>query len=150
MPTTTCATTALGDPITDFRDHFRRALGGSDAYNEAFVSHFYRVFLDRSPEAAAHFRHTDMSTQKTALFDSLLLMAEFPHSALARARILALGERHGRTGLDIRPALYDLWLEALIDTARHFDAQFDRAVELSWRVSMAPGITCMKQLYEPL
>lgn len=136
----------MSDPVSDFSRHYARALGGS-AYNDAFVSHFYKTFMGKSEEIAERFRETDMTAQKTALFDSLLFMAEFPHSQSARARIIQLGHSHSHRALNISPALYDLWLEALIDTARQFDAEFDGEAELSWRVTMAPGIACMKFMY---
>lgn len=136
----------MSDPVGDFSRHYERALGGN-AYNDAFVSHFYKTFMGKSPEIAERFRETNMTAQKTALFDSLLYMAEFPHSQNARSRIIQLGHSHSHRALDISPALYDLWLEALIDTVREFDPDFDADAELSWRVTMAPGIACMKYMY---
>jgi hemoglobin-like flavoprotein len=137
----------MSDPVADFKQHFERALGGS-AYNDAFVTHFYTTFIDKSPEVAAHFHGTNMAQQKTALYDSLLYMAEFPHSERARELIIALGRAHGHRQLNVHPSLYDLWQEALIETASHFDSSFDKAAELSWRVSLAPGIACMKYLFD--
>ena len=83
----------MSDPVGDFSRHYERALGGN-AYNDAFVSHFYKTFMGKSPEIAERFRETNMTAQKTALFDSLLYMAEFPHSQNARSRIIQLGHSH--------------------------------------------------------
>ncbi|HSP56757.1 MAG TPA: hypothetical protein VLO12_00455, partial [Halomonas sp.] len=56
---------------------------------------------------------------------------------------------HGREHLDIPPHLYDLWLEALIETVRRFDDQYTDEAELAWRLVMAPGIVYMKFHYDP-
>ena len=49
--------------------------------------------------------------------------------------------------LDIRPELYDLWLDALIATAREHDPDFDAAAEALWRECLRPGIEVMRSHY---
>ena len=40
---------------------------------------------------------------------------------------------HDRHHLNIEPALYDVWLETMIETARDFDDQWDETIEAAWR-----------------
>ena len=58
-----------------------------------------------------------------------------------------LAERHSRRGLDIRPALYDTWLDCLVAAAKQFDPQFSTVVESAWRTTLAPGIERMRARY---
>lgn len=54
-----------------------------------------------------------------------------------------VAKRHDRHNLNIDPELYDFWLEALIDTAREFDDEFNAEVEQAWRTVMRYGIDYM-------
>lgn len=54
---------------------------------------------------------------------------------------------HDRHHFNIEPDLYDLWLEALIDTVREFDNEFDAEIERAWRSVMSYGIEYMTSRY---
>lgn len=58
-----------------------------------------------------------------------------------------IAKRHNRHNLNIEPELYDLWLEALIDTVRECDDQFDAEVEQAWRSILDYGIEYMTSHY---
>lgn len=49
---------------------------------------------------------------------------------------------------NIKPYLYHLWFECLIDTVREFDPLFSDDVELAWRLTLSSGITYMKFGYD--
>ncbi len=61
--------------------------------------------------------------------------------------LLEIAESHSKRDYDIKPALFDLWLEALIETVQEMDPEFCDDVELAWRVAMTPGITLMKHYH---
>ena len=58
-----------------------------------------------------------------------------------------IAERHGRDKLDIRPELYEVWLDALVTTARELDDEFDDETEAVWREMIRPGIEIMQARY---
>ena len=58
-----------------------------------------------------------------------------------------IARQHDRHHLNIEPDLYDLWLEALIDTVREFDNEFDEEIENAWRSVMRYGIEYMTSRY---
>lgn len=58
-----------------------------------------------------------------------------------------IAKRHDRHHLNIEPELYEFWLEALIDTARECDGEFDAEVEQAWRTVMRYGIDYMVSHY---
>jgi hemoglobin-like flavoprotein len=53
-----------------------------------------------------------------------------------------LGEVHGR--LEIAPAMYDLWLDALLATVAECDPACDAALEAAWRDALAAGMARIK------
>ncbi len=50
--------------------------------------------------------------------------------------------------LDIRPGLYDLWTECLIETARQHDPAFSDELERAWREVLAFGVRYMLDHYD--
>lgn len=65
----------------------------------------------------------------------------------ARRSVQRMGEAHGRLNLDIRPDLYELWLDSLCEAIRIHDTEFSEALERDWRRWMKVGIDLMIQLY---
>ncbi|MFE8071031.1 globin [Marinobacteraceae bacterium S3BR75-40.1] len=113
-----------------------------------FFEAFYRRFLLASPTVREKFRHTDMDRQRRMLKKSFYSLVAFYASGSADGVLERIAYSHSVRGLDIHPALYDLWLECLIDTVRDFDPQFDDDVELAWRLVLSAGITYMKFKYD--
>lgn len=109
---------------------------------------FYECFLAASPEVAAKFRHTDMPRQQAMLKKAFYHLLTFYVSSHADYYLHQVAVLHSRAHLDVRPELYDLWLDALIDTVRHFDDRFSADVELAWRLVMTPGIVYMTFHYD--
>jgi hemoglobin-like flavoprotein len=114
----------------------------------AFLDRFYEIFLESSPEVAEKFKRTNFARQKVALGQSLYLMVMAAEGGEAAVAYLdRIAARHGRDDLDIRPELYDVWLDALIATARELDPEFDDDTEAVWREMIRPGIEIMRARY---
>ena len=60
------------------------------------------------------------------------------------AHLERLAKRHSRAGLDIKPELYDLWLDRLLKAVAQFDPMFDVETEAAWRHILQPGIEFMR------
>jgi hemoglobin-like flavoprotein len=115
-----------------------------------FLESFYERFVASSEEIREKFKNTDMKRQVRMLEDSLFVVAvaiQGEEGSLARGDLPRIAARHSRKDLDIPPALYDLWLECLIETVRTKDPQFSPAVEAAWRETMAFGIDYMRARY---
>jgi hemoglobin-like flavoprotein len=134
------------DYLQLFVDSYKRVMA-REISQESFFQAFYRIFLSSSPEAAEKFRNTDMNRQQEMLRMSMDHMTYFSLDRQATENLRSIARVHGRTGADIPPELYDVWLEALVETVRLFDPDYDDEVDLAWRVALAPGITYMKQMY---
>jgi hypothetical protein len=129
--------------IIAFNESFERCMASG-----RFFDVFYDHFLGSSSEIAAKFQGTDFGRQKRMLKLSLYTMVGAvvlrspDYSALYN---LAL--RHARTGSDIPPHLYPLWLDSLIFAARICDREFDAKIEANWRELIQPGVDYIVSLY---
>jgi hemoglobin-like flavoprotein len=115
-----------------------------------FLEAFYERFIASSEEIRAKFAGTDMRRQVRMLEDSLYVVAvavQGEDGSLARGDLPRIAARHSRKDLDVRPGLYDLWLECLIETVRRHDPEFSADVEAAWRETMAFGIDLMRAGY---
>lgn len=127
-----------GEIIIRFRTSLERCLARAE-----FLESFYGRFLGSSDDVRAKFANTDFSKQRRILRGSLFLMSR---AAMGlddgRDHLARVAKSHGKDQLNIRPEHYDLWLEALIDTAREYEADFDAELERAWRevLSLAVGI----------
>lgn len=115
-----------------------------------FFEAFYKRFLSASVEISNLFRETDMERQRTMLKKSFYSLLTFYASSNADHYLERIAHSHSHAKLNIKPEFYDLWLEALIATAREFDVDFGPRTELSWRLVMAPGIVYMKFHYDQI
>lgn len=128
-----------------FRASLRRCLA-----DNTFIHAFYDLFVDSSPEVREKFKSTDFPRQARVLADSLYLMAvasESKDDSIAWSEMNRLAERHSRKGLDVRPELYQSWLDCLVKAAAKFDPQFSPEIEASWRRALLPGIEHLRSAY---
>jgi hemoglobin-like flavoprotein len=131
------------------RDTFLASLGRCRA-TPGFLDAFYQRFVVSSDEVRAKFAKTDMMRQVQVMEDTLLVVAnavQGEEGSLARKALPRIAERHSRRDLDIRPELYDLFLECLLVTVRTHDPKFTPEVEAAWRETMGFGIDYMRKRY---
>ena len=128
------ATTALA------KASYERCCQASD-----FLQTFYRNFLAACPEAAPRFAHTNFEQQTKLLRHAIGLLLIFPGQPQKEPTLLArVAERHSTRDLDVDPALYRPFIDALVDTVKQFDRECTPAVEAAWRATVAPGVAYMK------
>ena len=109
--------------------------------SEAFYDTFYEVFLGKSPEIPPLFANTDFKKQKLLLKATVGIMVRNRiDDERARHSLERVAETHSRKGLNIRPDLYELWLDSLCETVRHHDRAFTSELEQQWRHRMREGI----------
>lgn len=133
-----------------FPDSYTRIFGKGIKMNltgDRFFSRFYEKFVSSSREVAEAFKNTDMDQQKNMLKRSLLYSINFITNINNFHSMRHIALSHSKKGYNIKPELYDLWMDCMADTVREFDPEFDDDVELAWRLAFAPGITYMKYMY---
>ena len=128
-------------------DRFDESLRRCEA-RPGFLDLFYEKFLASSPEVRRKFEGTNFVRQKKALRESfqflVLAASDFDRKTpdWHLADIVAL---HGPGQLDIRPGLYDLWLDSLLEAVKEFDPEYGPAVEEAWRDVMLFGISYLRE-----
>ncbi|HEY5790185.1 MAG TPA: globin [Gammaproteobacteria bacterium] len=130
------------EEIQRFNDSLERC-----SANGEFLERFYALFLASSGEVAAKFAHTDFRRQARMLRTSLYIMMLSSDDDELGTHLEHLAQRHSSRDLDIRPELYDLWLDCLLQAVAEFDPRFDAAAAAAWRRVLQPGIEYMKSRY---
>lgn len=112
-----------------------------------FLRRFYTLFLASSDTVAKKFERTDLQKQARLLKTSLYIMMLASGESERIVHMDRLAKLHSRAELDIKPELYDLWLDRLVQAVREFDPMFDAQTETAWRRMLQPGIEFMKSRY---
>ena len=115
---------------------------------ENFFDTFYDVFLASSPEIPPHFANTDMVRQKKVLKNSLVFVIMFGKGRqYAKEVVDDLAVKHSHRELDIKPHLYDFWLQSLIESIRRHDSEFCGELATGWSVVVSKAIERMRSEY---
>ena len=112
-----------------------------------FLDAFYSNFLATSPEVAEKFSATNFDALVRMLSISIVHVAKYSSARRPDALLKVLAERHSQKDLDIRPDLYDFWMEALIETVKTYDPQYEEVTGEAWRRVLGPGVDFMKSRY---
>lgn len=114
-----------------------------------FFESFYSILIASHPDIPALFADTDFTKQNEVLQVGLRLMLLFDHgSEAAKQAVETIRESHARDQLNIRPELYDYWLDSLMRACAKHDPQFNKELESSWRTLLAASINHIKSGYD--
>lgn len=113
-----------------------------------FFNVFYDGFLKSSPEVEKAFKNTSMDHQILIMEKSFYKLFVFYATSSVDDYLSSIADNHNQKNLNIKPYLYDLWLECIIETVRKTDQKCNDSVELAWRLILSPGITYMKFMYD--
>ncbi|MEX2287174.1 MAG: hypothetical protein WD648_08805, partial [Planctomycetaceae bacterium] len=114
---------------------------GRCTLTDEFLVTFYNILTHSSADVARMFAHTDMPRQRRLLKEALIYLISYPAgNEFSQQRVTELGNSHSRAGLNVRPELYEIWVDSLIKSIRRHDEQFSPALEAAWRRVLAPGI----------
>ena len=108
---------------------------------DEFFDTFYQLFLRKSPEIPPMFAQTDFPHQKMMLRESILEMLLFAEVGSGRAELERLARYHHE--LNVRPAHFEMWLEALCEALSIHDPQFNAELAQHWRTALRPGLEIM-------
>ncbi len=131
-------------PNPRFEESYARIFGHGVSMDES-ADDFFRTFLDKflqDPEIAVLFADTDLSRQVAMLKKSLFQLVSYYVVGEPTAELDRLASLHKKLG--IVPQAFDVWMQALIDTAAEYDDAFDETTQLAWCWALAPGIAYMR------
>ena len=116
--------------------------------NPKFFDTFYDLFLVKSEEIPPLFAGTDWQKQKQVVRVSLLMLIRLGQGRPeTREAMEKLGELHSSRDRNIRPELYDLWLDSLCECVKQYDPEYTSELEQKWRDTMKMGIDLMISMY---
>lgn len=116
--------------------------------SEDFLTAFYGRFLDSSQDVRDKFRYTEFRKQKAMLSKSLQLAAGATNGEAESLQDLhERSKTHDRWHHNIKPEMYELWLESLIQTAQEFDPEWNETTESHWRSILGHVIAHMVKRY---
>lgn len=113
---------------------------------ELFFADFYDRFMGSSTEIRAMFVDTDMKQQRHLLRNGIMQLILHARG-MPDTKLRALGKSHSRGGYNIRPDMYGVWLDALLDTVRKHDPDYSEEVGVAWRRALQPGIELIRSAY---
>ena len=118
------------------------------ANRTAFTIRYYDTFLSKSPDIPALCAHTDFKKQKLLLKATIAIMVRHRiDDARARQVLAKVAQTHNRSGYNIQPGLYRLWLGSLCETVRQHDPECTLDLEAQWRERMQEGIEVIVAQY---
>ena len=113
-----------------------------------FAERFYSHFLGASDEIAPLFANTDFKKQRTLLRGSVFMMVmKEVDDTRAHGHFSKIGESHAHGQLDIKPELYEVWLDSLCATVKELDPEWTAELEDQWREKMRPAISLITSKY---
>lgn len=116
-----------------------------------FFTVFYSHFTEQSDEIAALFANTDWYTQKQLIERAIriaILFAKEPNMQIVREYMKMIAARHSKKHLNIRPALYPMWLDSMIEAVSLCDPEYTAELGSRWREVLAPAINLMTENYK--
>jgi len=135
------------DFLEKFNDSYQYVMGTDEKANR-FFELFYEKFTQRSPEIRQRFAGTNFERQHKMLRVSLNYMINFFVTKKTSEYLDKMASLHGKVEHNILPEMYEDWTSSLMETLMDLYPRYDRTVELSWRVALAPGIEYMKFHYD--
>jgi len=116
------------------------SLNRSLAHNR-FIEIFYEIFMATDAEIRQMFEHTEFERQKKLLRKALLSAVTFAAGGeVARQRLALIRESHNRRHMNVRPKLYGLWVNSLVQAVAQCDPDYDQRLDREWRTVLQPAI----------
>ena len=78
---------------------------------------------------------------------SMVHIAKYYQTGEPDPLLKVLATRHSKADLDIKPELYEHWVNALIGTVETYDPEFNDTKREAWRRVLEPGVEYMKSRY---
>lgn len=113
-----------------------------------FFNFFYHSLFSSDRAIFEMFKKTNMQSQKKALRDSIQYMLMLnAGSQIANRKFDQLAITHDREHRNVKPELYQHWVDSLIKALASFDPQFNLSLSKKWHLAVATGIDRIKSKY---
>lgn len=130
--------------MIDIDDVFNSSFERINRRLDSFFEAFYVEFVGQSDDIKDRFSGVDMQRQKEMLEVSFNYLVSFYATKQASHYLIDMAKRHN-TSYAVSIDMYDIWVDALLLTVKKMDPEYEKGVDLAWRVVIAPGIEFMKR-----
>ena len=111
-----------------------------------FIDTFHNLFVSTSVDVQQHFADIPVDRQKKMISYALyLVMLSVDNNPDIVACLENLGDSHDK--IEIKPSLYDHWLEALLAAVQRCDNSYTESTGKIWKEVLTPGLEIMKAKY---
>lgn len=118
--------------------------------HEEFLDDFYIRFMNSSAEVRELFKNTDFPRQKKIVglaLMSVFMYASAPDNPIVKRQMQRLAKSHDHAHHNVRPKLYDLWLDCLLESVNKYDENCTEDILECWRECLSPAIEYMQGKY---
>jgi len=112
-----------------------------------FVDSFLARLVASSEEIQAFFVHSSGDALRSGILLALVHLASYYPHFEPDETLEEIAHAHNRYARAVKPHLYDLFLDHLIDTVADYDPEYEVHVGDSWRRVLAPGLEYIKAKY---
>ena len=126
--------------VSIFNQSFERTVGKDNA--TPFFDRFYAIFQAHG-EVKRKFDSVPPERRSPMVRESLVELMTYYATGQASDYMHKIARMHDKQHTDIRPKLYAMWLEALLQCVSEFDPDFNEEVDAAWRIVVTPGIAFM-------
>jgi len=114
---------------------------------DVFFKLFYKNFLAYDKRISDKFSNSDLELLPAMLKHSFMHLVEMASSHQVSPRLHEIATMHSKSQLNVTPELYDIWLEALLNTVEEMEGNKNPLVRKGWKQTLLPGITYMKSQF---
>ena len=120
----------------------------SEVNHKRFLDTFYDLFIASSPDVKEKFANTNLERQKNMLRYSFQYMVDMKHEDKSSGYLEHIAAIHNRSNHDIPSYMYDLWLDALVESVKIHDPEYTETTGNAWREALSKGIQFMIERYD--
>jgi len=119
------------------------------AGSKKLVSEFYVRLMAASSDIRKKFEGVDMVEQTSLLSHSIVMSFLFidKNQQVAKKCLDDVRKTHARNNLNIKPELYDIWLECLLETVSLCDPHANDTLLSDWHDVMSVAINHIREGY---
>ncbi|MCB1174345.1 MAG: hypothetical protein KDK39_12305 [Leptospiraceae bacterium] len=123
---------------------------GRCAMQATFFEDFYETFMRSSPEIMPFFDKTNMAKQRQLLREGISFMILFAdNNAGGEMAIEHIGKIHDVKHVNVRPELYPLWINSLLECIGKHDKHHNEEIRDAWKAVLDIGIRRFIAMYRP-
>lgn len=114
----------------------------------SFVEALMEALIGASKEIRSKFTVAGRARMTNVLLHSILHLAAYSQTDAPSDMLHDIARRQSRSGRDIAPHLYDIFLTCLLSTVEKYDPEYTGEIGTAWKQVLTRGLEYMKSMYD--